>query len=80
MASGATADLRWDLAVAHEADPDESSILVGALFVVGRHGGAARGASTRKICAPLLLGRASASHDLRGGDIPVGERVDAQSG
>jgi superfamily I DNA/RNA helicase/very-short-patch-repair endonuclease len=53
-----------DLAVANEANPDECSILVGALFLVGRH--RPSGAASKRVCAPLVFGRARASHDLTG--------------
>jgi superfamily I DNA/RNA helicase len=53
------------LAMVHEQNPGESAILVGALFLVGRHRPAG-GGSSRRVCAPLVFGRARVEHDLTG--------------
>lgn len=53
-----------DLAMQHEQNPAENAVMVGALFIVGR--GRPAGGASRRVCAPLVLGRASAEHDLTG--------------
>jgi very-short-patch-repair endonuclease len=53
-----------DLAMQHEQSPTESAVLVGALFIVGRH--RSSGVSSRRVCAPLVFGSARVEHDLTG--------------